>query len=84
MPPGWSGKVSWGSFGGVLGGLGGVLGRLGGVLGGSWGVLGAKACRGTPGWTPQREAKLTQVDPSWTQVAVMLGPSWPKLGSRCL
>ena len=29
MPPGWSGKVSWGSFGGVLGGLEGLLGSSG-------------------------------------------------------
>ena len=48
------------------------------------GGLGCKGLPDAPRMPPQREAKLTQVDPSWAQVAVMLGPSWPKLGSRCL
>ena len=76
---GWSWEVSWGSFGGVLGGLGGVLGRLGGVLGGSWGVLGAKACWHTPGAPPKGRPswpKLTQVGPKLRSCWAQVGPSW--------
>ena len=75
----------------ILGVSCGVLGWFRGVFARSWGGPG---CQGlpdhprthpdSPGLTPPRQAKATQVDPSWAQVAVMLGPSWPKLGSRCL